>query len=683
MQNTLKLGAFGASLLLGSFFTSPSVQAEEVLKTDPIMVEGTVLFNPGRASYEVGDEAMAASPYGDSADYLASLPGVTASRLGGHGFEPFIRGQSKSQLNIVNDNSYAFGACPGRMDPPTSYIHLQPQDEVTIVRGYQSVLNGFGGTGGSVIVKQNAPDINSEDVQTTGLIQGGYDSNHEMWESGANVTSGTSAGYVSAYASYKEAKNYEDGNGKEVRSAFKEGTTGFKLGYTPGDAHLYAAVDYHRIDDALFAGAGMDSPLSKNVTYKAGLETALDHDVFHTLHVSGYASLADHIMDNYSLRTPTGMSMRATPESNTYGFKLESDMTIMNRLVTALAEWRRNTRASAMPNVTVDELALAAETTYDLGIKNRLVTGVRYDYVHADYDKAGDPQTGMTTRTADDVYQQFYGTTSSPQEEHNLGGLVRLEHDYTSQTMLYTGFSRAVRTADVIERGLANYMGMGGAMSWVGNPDINPEQHHQFDVGFDTQQADVFLSGSAYANVVKDYILRDSARAQGGVAADLPNADIYRNIDAFLGGFELNGTWDVADDMQLFGDMTYTYGTNIDSGDALAQIPPLQGKIGLDWQAVDHFGVRTTMRWATKQTRVDTDTATGSGRDVGKTAGYAVFDVEGTLTDFEPATLNFGITNVLDADYANHLNLSNAYDATEVQVEEPGRSFYVKLSVPF
>ncbi len=144
MQNTLKLGAFGASLLLGSFFTSPSVQAEEVLKTDPIMVEGTVLFNPASTSYDVGEQTIGSAPYSDSADYLSAVPGLSVSRSGGHGLEPFMRGQSKSQLNIVNGNSYAFGACPGRMDPPTSYIHLQPQDDVTIVRGYQSVLNGFG-----------------------------------------------------------------------------------------------------------------------------------------------------------------------------------------------------------------------------------------------------------------------------------------------------------------------------------------------------------------------------------------------------------------------------------------------------------------------------------------------------------------------------------------------------------
>lgn len=89
------------------------------------------------------------------------------------------------------------------------------------------------------------------------------------------------------------------------------------------------------------------------------------------------------------------------------------------------------------------------------------------------------------------------------------------------------------------------------------------------------------------------------------------------------------------------------------------------------------------MRWALEQTRVDTNTATGTGRDVGTTDGYAAFDLGARLTSFEPATLSFGITNLFDTAYAGHLNRSNISDPTEVQVNEPGRGFYLNLHIPF
>ncbi|MCB9982292.1 MAG: TonB-dependent receptor [Rhodospirillales bacterium] len=692
-----KRGALSASLLLSSFLVTPiTARAEEVLQTAPITVEGFLMSYPASSSYDATQEIIGAAPYSDGGDYLRSVPGVTASRFGGHGLEPYIRGQSQSQLNIVSGDSYIFGGCPNRMDPPSAYLNLQAQDEITVVQGYQSVLNGFGGSGGSIIVRQNAPDF-GEALSATGLVHGGYDSNSEMWDAGANITAGTSAGYASAYGSYKDAENYEDGDGEEVRAAFKERSGGLKLGYTPGDAHIYAGIDTHKIDDALFPGAGMDSPYSKGATYKAGIETDLNGDVFQSLALSGYASLVDHRMDNFSLRPLTAATaLYVDSESDTHGLKLESDLTLAEQPLSTLLEWRRNNRDAERrvnatnilqsllwPDITIDEIALGVETTYDLGMENRLVVGGRYDYVDVDYGRANEASPAAGNRTPNDIYQQFYGITASSQTEHNLGGLVRLEHDYTANSTVYAGLSRSVRTADATERGLANFMGAGGATSWVGNPDIDPEKHHQFDIGFDTNRAVWSFGGSAYANIVRDYILRDSARGQEDILANLPNADVYRNIDAFLSGFEIHGAWDVAPRWQLFGDATYTYGDDIDSGQALAQIPPLQGKLGARWQALDALSLTTTMRWAAEQNRVDADATTGSGRDADKTNGYAVFDLEGTLTGFKPASLNFGVRNLLDTSYANHLNRSNISDPTEVQVEEPGRSFYIQLSVPF
>ncbi|MCB1720561.1 MAG: TonB-dependent receptor [Rhodospirillales bacterium] len=696
MHKILKYSAFGASLLASSFLTAPLSYAEEILEVNPIAVEAPILMSyPSSTSY---DSSNTASPlaYSDGASYLGSLPGVTAARFGGHGLEPFIRGQSQGQLNIVNGDSYVFGGCPNRMDPPSAYMNIQQHDTVTVVQGYQSVLNGFGGSGGSVIVQHGLPDF-TETLSATGLVQGGYDSNSEMWNTGANVTAGTVLGYANAYGSYKDAKNYEDGNGDEVRSAFTEHSGGLNVGYTPEGTHLSLGADIHKIDDALFPGAGMDSPLSKGQTFKAALERDLDGKVFQSVKLSTYASLVDHIMDNFSLRPFTAATpLRVDSQSDTYGAKLESDLMLSDQPVEAALEWRRNNRNAdrivnttgalqslLWPDITMNEASFAGETAYDLSDKSRLVVGGRYDYVHVDYGRANDAAPAAGNRTPNDIYTQFYGHGASSQTEHNLGALLRLEHDYDESTLLYSGLSRSVRTADATERGLANFMGAGGATSWVGNPNIDPEKHHQLDMGFDITKPVWSFGGSAYANYVEDYILRDSARSQPGILVNFPNADIYRNIDAFLAGFEIRGSWQFNPDWLLEADTTYTFGADIDAGRALPQIPPLQGTVGVTWKALDYLEVGGAARWALEQTRVDTNPLTATGRDVDKTNGHAVFDLEGTLTEFEPASLNFGVKNIFDSTYTNHLNRSNISDPTEVQVNEPGRSFYVQLRVPF
>jgi iron complex outermembrane receptor protein len=93
------------------------------------------------------------------------------------------------------------------------------------------------------------------------------------------------------------------------------------------------------------------------------------------------------------------------------------------------------------------------------------------------------------------------------------------------------------------------------------------------------------------------------------------------------------------------------------------------------------LGVRANA--AAKQTRVDSSTATGSGRDVGQTSGYVTADIYGANSLTDNIELGLGVTNVFDKTYANHLNKANSFDATETQVNEPGRAFYIRLTAMF
>ena len=54
-----------------------------------------------------------------------------------------------------------------------------------------------------------------------------------------------------------------------------------------------------------------------------------------------------------------------------------------------------------------------------------------------------------------------------------------------------------------------------------------------------------------------------------------------------------------------------------------------------------------------------------------------------TAVDIDFLKLHVGISNLFDKNYADHLNRSNAFDAEEVQVNEPGRSFFVRLKGSF
>src|SRR5690606_13933630 len=106
--------------------------------------------------------------------------------------------------------------------------------------------------------------------------------------------------------------------------------------------------------------------------------------------------------------------------------------------------------------------------------------------------------------------------------------------------------------------------------------------------------------------------------------------------------------WQALPELRLSGDATYTFGENLDAGGALPQVPPLQGALRADWLGGELWEVSARMRWAVTQTRVDTDSTTGTGRDVRETPGYAVFDLFATITPFEDCDLRLGVTNLFD-----------------------------------
>jgi iron complex outermembrane receptor protein len=277
------------------------------------------------------------------------------------------------------------------------------------------------------------------------------------------------------------------------------------------------------------------------------------------------------------------------------------------------------------------------------------------------------------------LYTAYYGTTAQDKEENNVGGLLRYEHDLAGgRGTVYASLSRSMRTADATER----YIASNGSVDnrWVGNPNIDPERHHQADLGIlwkgDGWQADASL----FYDDVADYILRDRLHGVGGLGAD--NSTIYRNVDATLFGGEVSLNKRIGSNWSAAIGLAYVQAENDTDDRPIAQTPPLEGILSLDYsRAAWQAGAR--VRAAARQSRVDTDPTTGSGLDAQKTPAWAVLDLHGSYMVNESVSIDLGIDNVFDRDYAQHLNRANSFDPTQVQVNEPGRSAWLKLTAMF
>jgi iron complex outermembrane receptor protein len=304
------------------------------------------------------------------------------------------------------------------------------------------------------------------------------------------------------------------------------------------------------------------------------------------------------------------------------------------------------------------------------------------DRVDASASKADLDPVPAWADSPNTLYSSYYGVTAEPRDETNVGGLLRYEHQLPGNaTTLFAGLSRTVRTADATERFIAGDNMSDPTKIWVGNPGLDPEAHHQLDFGLEHQAKQYSAAVTVYYDRVNNYILRDLARGQDGILlADL--ATIYRNVDAELYGLDVetsyqwNSRW--SSDMTL----AYVYATNTTESRPIAQTPPLEGTLSLEYRR-GAWMLGGLLRAVDKQTRVDDDPATGSALDVGQTPGFTVYNLYGSYSLDKQSKISFGVDNVTDKTYAEHLNKSNAFDVTQIQVNEPGRAYWAKVTMLF
>jgi len=676
--------------------TASVAQGEEPALLPEVQVQGQSI-NPAVSIVE--PSYLDIAPYSDGGEFLRSIPGVSSGRIGGHGLEPVIRGQQQNRLNIIGDGAFQYGACPNRMDPPTSVSGFETFDEIIVERGYQTVTNGPGGSGGTVSMKRTAPDFLAGNAYE-GSVSGGVDSNGSLKETAVDLAFDLDEGYARFNGGYKEAGDYKDGDNNKVRSSFEQRSGLLELGWRPTqDTTISISQQMEQSRDVLFAGAGMDTPESDTDATRLSLEHNLNGDTLKGINVSAYGSFTDHLMDNYSLRSWSMMTMKTNSVSDTYGGKITTDLDLYGIDLTTGVDFQHNTRdatryrgttvdnvntihAFMWPDLALLQTGLFAEGVMPLAPASELTLGARYDYVNADADKVNKTASpsGAISRTANDLYEAYYGTRMKNETEHNLSALARIDQDWGTGLNSYATLSRSVRTADATERGMAGDHGTASSR-WIGNPNIDPEKHHQLELGLAANINQWNIEASTYHDWISDYIFRDSARGQSGVLLS-DGATIYRNVDARIWGLEVGTSTQFADNWLLSINAAYTHGQNEDTGRPLPQIPPLSGMIDLSY-VQNLWTVGTRIEAALKQSRVDDDTSTGSGLDVQKTPGYVVPSLYASYHGLDPVEIRFGVTNLFDRSYANHLNKSNSFDTEQSQVNEPGRSFYLQVRADF
>ena len=624
-------------------------------------------------------------PASDGADYLKTIPGFALVRNGGTNGDPVLRGMFGSRMNILTNGGQLLGACPGRMDAPTSYLSPETYDKLTVIKGPQTVLWGPGASAGTILFDREPERFGELGTRVNASVLGG---SNGRFDKVLDAAAGGPQGYVRVIGNTAHSDDYRDGNNDTVPSRYDKWNGDVMLGWTPDADTLLELTAGKGDGEARYAGRGMDGSQFKRESLGLRFEKSNIGDVLDKVEAQIYYNYADHVMDNYTLRTPSGTGMMSGPmasnvDRRTLGARIKgtwhwADVQLISGVDAQTSEHRQR---GSMGVDTYQDLpytedadfhnyGVFSELTWYAADRDRLITGARLDRASAkDYRQT--IGSGMTTRpnpTADDTRADTLPS-----------GFVRYEHDLAdSPTTLYAGLGHTERFPDYWEL-FSPKLGPVGSVNAFDS--IKPEKTTQLDVGLQYKTEDLDAWASGYVGKVHDYILFNYLPTPMGTTSQA------QNIDARIMGGELGAAYRLTSNWKADATLAYAWGKNSSDGHALPQMPPLDARFGLTYSE-DNWSAGALWRVVAAQNRIDQNKGNVVGKDFDKTPGFGVFSLNGAYRIDKHWRVSTGVDNLFGKAYAEHLNLAGnagfGYPANDPQaIKEPGRTLWTKVDMSF
>jgi iron complex outermembrane receptor protein len=645
----------------------PHTLAAQVVTAAPMSDPLTVVTDPRAPRQPI--------PALDGADILKTIPGFNVIRKGGTSGDPVFRGMAGSRLNIVLDGEHILGGCGGRMDPPTAYVFPESYDRMTVLKGPQSVVHGPGNSAATVLFERERTRAREAGTRATASLTAGSFGRLDLLGDAAYASPDF---YVRGTGTRTRASDYRDGDGDEVHSAYERWSGTLALGWTP-DAHTFVELTYARSDgEAAYADRMMDGSKFDRENVGLRFEKRNLSPLVERVEAQLYRNYIDHVMDNFTLRKGTMPNMRrvSNPDRETRGARLATALRIAEpTLLTVGADaqdndhtvrtgmgqnaWSAFKAAPRVTDATFRHRGLFAEAQHELGDQDRLIAGLRVDrWKAADRRASGPWVTRGTTRT---------DTLTS--------GFARWEHDLlATAATLYAGLGRVERFPDYWELISQNKQSMRTNSAFL----TRPERTTQLDIGVNWSSGPLSASLSAFHAHIDDYILVDTVSKGGGITT-------VRNVRARTTGLEAGLGYRFTPHWQADASLAWVHGSNRTDGTALAQMPPLEGRFGVSWDN-GTWSAGSLLRVVARQHRVDPGKGNIAGQDIGKSAGFGVFSINGGYRVDQRIALTAGIDNLFDKKYAEHLSRSG-FDIPgfqrDTRVNEPGRTLWMKASIAF
>lgn len=618
-----------------------------------------------------------------SADLAEALykevPSINIIRRSGIANDITLRGQKRDNIVVSVDDAKVCGACPNRMDPPTSHIVTTNVESVKVSEGPFDVEE-FGTLSGSVKVKTKTPikDFKGEVETTVGSF--GYK------KLGAKVSGGDDKLKVLASVSVENSGQYEDGDGNTIAQQLKNATDGtsqesmqYQDKYADMDAflkktamvkafvniddtqNLEASVTLNRSDDVLYGNSKMDAtyddsniynlkytadelnPYSKKLTLKAYFS-----DVVHPMSTKYRKSSGTDSENEVISKLTTFMTGLKVINDFDKHFQLGADVSNRNWDGVYVGYGSKSGLSGRKSIDDVNTLNKALFAKYNRDI---FKFGVRYN------------DTTISTKDSNYKDRKFYSF------DINLVTTLKVD----DELKYFVAVGRASRVPDARELYFVSSTGV-----MAGTPTLDEVTNNEIDVGFEKQYETGYLKLKTFYSRLENYIYFHKDKAQNN----------FENIDATIFGFELFGSKDIDENSYVDVGVSYKVGKKDKALDGqsdtdLADISPLKVNLALNYDFDDTLSTKVELIHAEAWKEYDKD----NGEQY--LPSYNVVNIKADKEFGEDFEMSIGVDNVFDETYAvsntyaDLILLSDGNSGEVMLLNEMGRYFYANVKYKF
>ncbi len=670
---------------------SPSGHAEETLIAQADMIEIEIEGGTEgiRSTYPV-DVRRSPDTTPDTAAALKRAPGANVNRNGPLTGIAQYRGMYGQRVNTLVDGMHINSGGPNGMDPPLSYIPRTRLDSLDIIRGIAPVSTGSETIGGTMIAISRHGDFASGDKPSPqiDITTGGAGADSSSFFD-AMGTLANRQHRLDIYGTRERGSNYEFGGGKVKPTRFERNNFGSSYAYRNGAHEFSLEVRRNETDPTGTPSLPMDI-IDINTTLTKGEYTGrlLDHAV----HGQLYWSDVNHKMSNYELRQPPmNMTRLNNAGSSGAGYRLDAGFeTAGGRLLVGADGHLANHDSVVVDPVNnsafrvdnfndVDRNLYGFFTEWNGTVASNwdLHLGLRYNLVDMD---AG--QVSSTMMMANALQNRFNAADRS-KTDNNIDLLARLSYPVQSGLKIHVEAGRKTRSPSYQERYLwlpiEATNGLADGNVYVGDIDLDPEIAYETGLGADWTSSRLHAEPRLFYRYVDDYIQGVPA-TDPLVTALRPDALQFANVDAIFYGADAPWGVTINQNWSLDGVVSYVRGKRDDISDDLYRIAPLNGRATLTYQRDNWWAAVEGVAYARQDKVSETNNES-------KSKSYQLLNLNAGIEPYRGVTINAGIENVFDENYADHLSGINRVSGTDVPVGERvpghGRNYFASVQLQY